>query len=70
MLCAEVLSMRHFEAWLIGERRRKAQEKAESQDLEEAAQAQVDRPRKRWCMGSGESEENLKENVVRSAQHV
>lgn len=50
--------MRHFEKWLSEERLLKAQEKAESQDLEEAAQAQVGRPRERWCIGSGESEEN------------
>lgn len=58
MLCAEVQSMRKFEEWLARERLRKAQEKAENQDLEKAAQAQVDRPRDRWCIGSGEIEEN------------
>lgn len=66
MLCAEVPSLRNFEEWLAIERRRKAQEKAENQDLEEAAQAQVDRPRKRWCIGSGESEEKMKGNTVRT----
>eukprot|EP00903_Cladosiphon_okamuranus_P016857 g15545.t1 len=52
MLCAEMLSLRSFEDWLAGERRRRAQETAESKELEEAAMAQVGRPRQRWCIGS------------------
>lgn len=50
--------MRSFEEWLAGERYRKAQEEAESKHLQEAAKAQVDRPRQRACIGSGECEEN------------
>lgn len=54
MLCSEMLSLRSFEEWLAGERRRRAQEMAESKELDEAAGAQVGRPRQRWCIGSGE----------------
>lgn len=64
MLCAELLSLRSFEEWLAGERRRKAQETAESEELEEAAMAQVGRPRQRWCIGSGEFKESVEEKVL------
>lgn len=70
MLRADVPSMRHFEKWLSEERHLKAQEKAESQDLEEAAQAQVDRPRERWCIGSGEREENTGKCCTNRTQHA
>lgn len=56
MLHSEVFSLRPLEDWLILERRRKAQEEAEMRDLETAALAQVDRPRQRFCIGSGECE--------------
>eukprot|EP00752_Nemacystus_decipiens_P004070 g3725.t1 len=52
MLCSEILSLRSFEEWLSGERRRRAQEVAESKELDEDALAQVGRPRQRWCIGS------------------
>lgn len=54
MLRAQIESLRPFEDWLASERHRKAEEEAESKDLEAAALAQVDRPRQRWCIGSGE----------------
>lgn len=56
MLRPHVSSMRHLEEWFATERRMKAQVEAEARDLEKAAKAQVDRPRQRWCIGSGESE--------------
>ncbi|CAM9318137.1 unnamed protein product, partial [Ectocarpus sp. 12 AP-2014] len=52
ILRAEVVSMRSFEDWLSGKRHREAQEEAETRDLEDAAKAQVDRPRLRSCIGS------------------
>lgn len=64
MLCSEMLSLRSFEEWLAGERRRRAQEMAESKELEEAAMAQVGRPRQRWCIGSGESEMRDEESIL------
>lgn len=55
MLRSHVTPMRPLDEWLATERRRKAREEAEAKDLEAAAKAQVDRPRQRWCIGSGES---------------
>lgn len=55
MLHTKVLSLKPFEGWLVSERHRKAQEEAESKDLEADAVAQVDRLRERWCIGSGKS---------------
>lgn len=54
MLRSKVLSLRPLEEWLAAERRRKAQEAAETKDLEADANAQVNRVRQRWCIGSGE----------------
>lgn len=53
MLHAQVLSLRRLEDWLTAERQRKAQEEAETKDLDEDAKAQVHRTRQRWCIGSG-----------------
>lgn len=70
MLCAEISSLRSFEEWLAGERRRKAQEMAESKELEEAAMAQVGRPRQRWCIGSGECEERKTDHMLCNEQRA
>ena len=53
MLRNEVLSLRPLEDWLTAERTRISLEAAEAKDLETDAEAQVNRPRQRWCLGSG-----------------
>lgn len=54
MLRVQQLSMLPLEGWITAERKRKAQEEADTKELEAAAKAQVGRPRQRWCIGSGE----------------
>lgn len=58
MLHSQKLSLQPLEDWANAERRRRAQEEAENKELDRAATAQVGRPRKRWCLGSGECDKD------------
>lgn len=53
LLRGQKLSLLPLDDWVAAKRRRKAQEEAEMKELDAAAQAQVGRPRQRWCIGSG-----------------